>query len=345
MHTCCRGKCKVRLLLWYSHINLHNCSSGKCQIMHWRQGHKDECRSSIATVKLNEGSNFGGASQKQFEVHGKDFEIEAKFCFSSEASSSMEDDDKVKLHGNAKGIHTAYPSSSTPSFSGFTASTARGDSLVDVSVSEVFGSGTPDRAEEPISNGIAHDMLGTTSNVNNTELTISPPSESTGLVNSLNTISRPSKLNKMKSRYNDVQPTGLENKKPTDGAVLLEKLDASKSRSSSFSSCSRSDSVANDRRNDSQFKCKEARSISASASGATGAHAGPSLKSAKNGNIHGVPAKDGGILSLPQSARSGLKTSVRKVVQQFKASKQLPNLLDPGSEIAGKDNYKVPLKL
>ncbi|KAK9285782.1 hypothetical protein L1049_024983 [Liquidambar formosana] len=136
---------------------------------------------------------------------------------------------------------------------------------------------------------------------------------------------------------------GLGNKKPTDGAVLSEKLvtDASKSRSSSFSSCSRSDSVANDRRNDSQFKCKEARSISASASGATGVHAGPSLKSAKNGNIHGVPVKDGGILSLPQSARSGLKTSVRKVVQQFKASKQLPNLLDPGSEIAGKDNYKI----
>ncbi|GAV59241.1 LOW QUALITY PROTEIN: UCH domain-containing protein, partial [Cephalotus follicularis] len=38
--------------------NLSSCSSGKCQIMHWRQGHKDQCRPQIGSNQNEEGSNF-----------------------------------------------------------------------------------------------------------------------------------------------------------------------------------------------------------------------------------------------------------------------------------------------
>lgn len=48
------------------------CSSGKCQIMHWRQGHKDECCRQLGAIEFQDESDFGGKAvlEKQSEVFG-----------------------------------------------------------------------------------------------------------------------------------------------------------------------------------------------------------------------------------------------------------------------------------
>lgn len=53
------------------------CSSSKCQIIHWRQGHKDECCPSIITVPLKEESNSYRIllSQTQADGQGNGFDL------------------------------------------------------------------------------------------------------------------------------------------------------------------------------------------------------------------------------------------------------------------------------
>jgi ubiquitin carboxyl-terminal hydrolase 36/42 len=53
-----------------------SCSSGKCQISHWRQGHKDECCPTVtATTKVEDGNIASRAlvSEPQFDFHGNVF--------------------------------------------------------------------------------------------------------------------------------------------------------------------------------------------------------------------------------------------------------------------------------
>lgn len=55
-------------------------------------------------------------------------------------------------------------------------------------------------------------------------------------------------------------------------------------------------------------------------------------KSVKSENYHASPAKGGGMQNLQQNVRNGLKTSVRKVVQQFRSSR------DSASSLASAEN-------
>ena len=56
-------------------------SSGKCQIIHWRQGHKDECRPFTASYQTNDAE--GGSSQKvlkqeAYDIHRNSFETDRR---------------------------------------------------------------------------------------------------------------------------------------------------------------------------------------------------------------------------------------------------------------------------
>ncbi|GFS44031.1 ubiquitin-specific protease 16 [Actinidia rufa] len=56
-------------------------SSGKCQIIHWRQGHKDECRPFTASCQTNDAE--GGSSQKvvkqeAYDIHRNSFETDRR---------------------------------------------------------------------------------------------------------------------------------------------------------------------------------------------------------------------------------------------------------------------------
>ncbi|KAA8546739.1 hypothetical protein F0562_003168 [Nyssa sinensis] len=348
--------------------------SGKCQIIHWRRGHKDECRPANTTLHLNEEGDFGekAYSQYQFEIYGNDFDIEGKSEISSEAQSGMDVDDKVKPCADAKGTHVA-PASFNASSTCFSSSTARSESSLDASISEVLDLSAPGRSEGHPSDVSVSGIPRINTNTNGAELPTSLPSES--IVDFVNSMSGASEPNKKKSGYSnekfncrlripktqtvksdDIQPRSLENRRTTTGATLPEDLvkDASKLRSLPSSSCSRSSSVTNDWRNDSRgFKGKEVRSISLSDSSdhllaATGRYSVPRMKSAETVSAHSLPSKDESIPSLSQNASKVLRTSVRKVVQQFRASRQSkPNLLSAGWDIAGKHNQETvfPYKL
>ncbi|KAJ8765540.1 hypothetical protein K2173_014662 [Erythroxylum novogranatense] len=55
--------------------SVHYCS-GKCQIIHWRQGHKDECRPPAVTVHMKQESDLNeiATPRKQPETHNPDSE-------------------------------------------------------------------------------------------------------------------------------------------------------------------------------------------------------------------------------------------------------------------------------
>lgn len=60
-------------------MNLCMFSSGKCQIIHWRQGHKNDCHPAGPTLHINgEGSDSGqkATKEKQHEIRGTDFDTE-----------------------------------------------------------------------------------------------------------------------------------------------------------------------------------------------------------------------------------------------------------------------------
>uniref|UniRef100_A0A2N9ENU9 USP domain-containing protein n=1 Tax=Fagus sylvatica TaxID=28930 RepID=A0A2N9ENU9_FAGSY len=306
--------------------------SGKCQIMHWRQGHKDECFPPIDNMPSEEESDFGGKSilEKQSEIN------------------------------DTKGLHTGFASPSASLSAGTSPSRAGSKQSVYISSNQVIRSGSTDELEKSLSDHVAPDMVGTTSSFNVMEPTTVLPTESTNLVNCVDSVSCASKSSKKKSGHideradfkshfskpnpvitNDVKPKELGNSKPTTGSTLAGKLvaDASKFRCSP----SGSDSVAVDGEDDSElFKRKEVKSLSSNApndrpSSAIGGHLISNPKSAKIEGYHSLSAKVGSIPSLPQNVRNGLKTSVRKVVQQFRSSKESkPNLLDHGNEIGGK---------
>jgi ubiquitin carboxyl-terminal hydrolase 36/42 len=315
--------------------------SGKCQIMHWRQGHKDECFPPIDNMPSEEESDFGGKSilEKQSEIN------------------------------DTKGLHTGFASPSASLSAGTSPSRAGSKQSVYISSNQVIRSGSTDELEKSLSDHVAPDMVGTTSSFNVMEPTTVLPSESTNLVNCVDSVSCASKSSKKKSGHideradfkshfskpnpvitNDVKPKELGNSKPTTGSTLAGKLvaDASKFRCSP----SGSDSVAVDGEDDSElFKRKEVKSLSSNApndrpSSAIGGHLISNPKSAKIEGYHSLSAKVGSIPSLPQNVRNGLKTSVRKVVQQFRSSKESkPNLLDHGNEIGGKYKIIFPYEL
>ncbi|XP_059456635.1 ubiquitin carboxyl-terminal hydrolase 17 isoform X2 [Corylus avellana] len=314
--------------------------SGKCQIMHWRQGHKDECCLSIAAVQFQDNSDFSGkaTSEKESEIF------------------------------DTKGLHTGFPSSGGSLSAGFSPSRVGSNTSVNISSNQVIRSGTVDRSEKPLSDGVAPDMLGTTASFSETELTMLPPTESNNLLNSVGRISCANISNNVKSGHIDegvdfksqfskakpvltdnVKPANMGNSKPTRGSALGGKLvaDASKFRRSPSLSCSGSDSVGDDGEDDSELtKCKEVRSLFCNASSdrpssATGGHSVSNSKSAKIDGCHALPSKVSTAPSLPQDIRNGLKKSVRKVVQQFRAPKESKhNLLGLGNE-TGKHNYKI----
>ncbi|KAI9165768.1 hypothetical protein LWI28_020069 [Acer negundo] len=334
--------------------------SGKCQILHWRQGHKDEC--CPTTMPLNEGNDIIGlaASPQQFKIPGNDSEIAGKFEARSNASSMMDEDVNPKPCIDVEGKHTGFASynSSISSLPGSGSGSTRGrsDLLVGVSsANEGLGSSTVVRPDPA-----APDLPGKRVKIKKIKKTTGPSLESTNSVIPLQCTSRASKLDKMKLGQNneevncrsqlpngktattdDIKSSKLGSKKSTGGTASPELLvkDTSKARGSSSLSCSRSDYVTKENEDDSKLhKGKKDRSLSPSMvlpASATGEHSVGSSKSVLPVNVSSIP-------SLPQNAHHGLKTSVRKVVQQFLVSKPLKSyLLGSENEVAEKYSDKT----
>ncbi|KAK9231494.1 hypothetical protein WN943_021730 [Citrus x changshan-huyou] len=268
--------------------------SGKCQIFHWRQGHKDECRPQrIITPLREDGDSVTVAGpEKQFEICGN----------------------------------------------------------------QALGSSTIDRVESPICDSITPDMPETRSRIKKSKQTMSPSADSANMVIDVDGTSRASKLDKMKLSHNDedvnirpqiskvkttlpddVQPVKLGDKKSNGGAASPEFLvkDSSTFKSRTSVSCSRFDPVTKVGEDDSQsFTGKHVSSSAPRSSLTIGRHSLSNYKSV-------LPAKISSIPSLPQNACHGLKSSMQKVVQQFRVSKPLKSYsLGSEDEVVGKSNEK-----
>ncbi|GAY41504.1 hypothetical protein CUMW_059960, partial [Citrus unshiu] len=162
--------------------------SGKCQIVHWRQGHKDECQPPSISHEINDVGNFTSqkaAEPDQSEAYGDRFKFESKLpakpiqmsseeSESSDRSSSSEvpqrkdDEVEVEFHADGEGASCTYESSDA-SFSGFSASHTSSESSDDVSVCESIISNESEKLDGPLSADITLDMLDNALNVKKLE--------------------------------------------------------------------------------------------------------------------------------------------------------------------------------
>ncbi|GMI67918.1 hypothetical protein HRI_000461100 [Hibiscus trionum] len=315
--------------------------SGKCQIIHWREGHKDEC---------HPPTDF--AAKKQSGLHSYDSEVENTFKTSSDSSAVVEDcdgDGNLKPHTDAMATVNAFAPPCSSSLAAVSLSGASSESLLDVSPSRTLLSGHNDKLGRQRSDDIATGIPKSRTSAKNMKEAISPSSESNNL----------SKLNKKKSTHEEVElrrqftnnnnlmldgvhPTRAVYNKSTR-AVSSESLvtDASKRRNLTSLGTSRYRTVIGDREDDLQL-CESTHfttsSCSTSGHHSTSAPGGHSVQSSNSG----LPAKNNAVPTLPPTASNGLKTSLRKVVQQFKASKQSKShLFGFGNEADRKHHYKI----
>ncbi|KAK7385384.1 hypothetical protein VNO78_31101 [Psophocarpus tetragonolobus] len=153
---------------------VHYCS-GKCQIVHWRQGHKDECHPPSSTGQTDDlVSDLGKkvAEPDYCGIHVEKSQIKSTEHATSSKKTPLSDmsrspdmsrakDDRVRVEslkeGNVTGSHSEL---SSHSFSGFSASTGASESSYDSSVCESITSNEHERSENFVDP--THDISDTT---------------------------------------------------------------------------------------------------------------------------------------------------------------------------------------
>ncbi|KAI5400500.1 hypothetical protein KIW84_065400 [Lathyrus oleraceus] len=99
-----------------------SCSSGKRQISHWRQGHKDECCSLITTTREVDGGNItcrASVAETQFGLH----EIKGKYVESYDAARKSFGDNCHATFTKPLGIQVQWVLSNVKSATKFSPST------------------------------------------------------------------------------------------------------------------------------------------------------------------------------------------------------------------------------
>lgn len=123
-------------------------SSGKCQIIHWRQGHKEECHppSHQDDTGIEFSQKVDGHEQKcDIVSEGPDF---SNYRSTSDNKYGRDDILKAELSSDNGGTSPASETETTSSkFSGFSSSATHGDLSDDVSVSESTSSSDKERLD------------------------------------------------------------------------------------------------------------------------------------------------------------------------------------------------------
>ncbi|GAV66824.1 UCH domain-containing protein/zf-MYND domain-containing protein [Cephalotus follicularis] len=222
--------------------------SGKCQIIHWRQGHKEECHPPRNSHQNNdEGEDSGQyvARPNRYEIDADGFEIEGKQqqqqhttpletsgeepALSNpssfpEVTLGKDDDNKVEFHNDSEGVNSASECSST-SFSGFSTSPSSGESSDDNSVCESISSNEIGRSDGPLAADISLDMLDPPSNVNDVDRTKPLSPKFASLVDSVDDF----KLNKL----NQIKP-GIYGTTTSSSGLASSAFESTSSMSSGF---------------------------------------------------------------------------------------------------------------
>ncbi|MBA0855146.1 hypothetical protein Goshw_009800 [Gossypium schwendimanii] len=228
--------------------------SAKCQIIHWRQGHKEECHPPAIAIHQShdEGSDYGQKAINQ-DQYGDRYEIEEKShakligtsstesaLFSSitgpallsSSSSSVvldgkDNDAKVEFHADREGLSSA-PESSSASFSGFS-SAAGSESSDDVSVCESVSSNELDKLDGSSSADVNLDTIWT-SVVNNVDQTNPSSPKFVRLVDSVDEISKLSHSKPDQSEESQCRATS------SSGLGVSDMSEGSNAEASRFSS-------------------------------------------------------------------------------------------------------------
>ncbi|KAG2698777.1 hypothetical protein I3760_07G164200 [Carya illinoinensis] len=209
--------------------------SGKCQIIHWRQGHKEKCHPPNIAQQMNDvGSKV--TDQDGHEINCDSFETEGRCCpnpietfpgervFSNPGGSPESphvkvDDAKAEFLQDNKGTNSDSETSSM-SFSGFSASTTNGESD-DVSVGESTDSNESGGSYVRLSVDNPIDRSGTsfiTKNMNQSQ-PLSPKFAS--LVYSVDRPTKVSNLNQTKSDCSDGENECTSTSSSGLGSILL----------------------------------------------------------------------------------------------------------------------------
>ncbi|KAH7524756.1 hypothetical protein FEM48_Zijuj06G0153100 [Ziziphus jujuba var. spinosa] len=201
------------ILTGYSY--LIGSSSGKCQIIHWRQGHKEECHPPSPIQRISDVTNDSAqkVGEEHYEVYSQKFEgsqqdkpseafsEEPAFKCPSTTEVPLEEGGDNKLEAPTGGKETFDSSdSSATSFSGFSTSTASGESSDDISVSESVSSSEPDNSDGHLSADGALEMLQSSFNMANVGQSKPLSPKFASLVTSANGFT---KLNQIKSSSRD----------------------------------------------------------------------------------------------------------------------------------------------
>ncbi|CBI19252.3 unnamed protein product, partial [Vitis vinifera] len=360
--------------------------SGKCQIIHWRQGHKEECNppsithqiidESINSTSKSSSTSFSGFSTSTDRAEPSD--NVSVSTTSSELSDDVSVSESINSYDPEKSDGHKSDDSAMPETISRTLDLNRTRNHAQDDSAQSYASG----ADSNISDSesvlrFSFNLSGSTipplhAEVSESKSTVNSPSlafESSNLVDS-----GPSNdSHKLKSR--EVKPfsSSVSNAHPscsTGGDSIS--IDAPKARSSSSLSSERSNHVVNGKSGAShQLKSREVESLSSGASdphlsssteghsvasmrsgkstvdsdlhlsSSTRGHPVPNVKSGKVDGVHTVAASSSQIANHSPIVSNGLKTSVRKVVDQFRPSKLSKSLpLGVGSEIAGRCSDK-----
>ncbi|RDY07290.1 Ubiquitin carboxyl-terminal hydrolase 17, partial [Mucuna pruriens] len=285
------------------------CSRCKaCQISHWRQGHKDECCPQTTTMELKDES------------------------ISCRASVSQTHSDLHEVRGTHAGILT-----SNDSCSGLNPTVAARKS---------FDDNWHGRFAKPVCNDTADDTSVASAHNKETVLTPSFASESKYSANievkdssaSKRSKTNPSsttdetrfksKFSKTKSDTSHDEAANLSTHERRRKIATVEKsvTDTSKCKTVPYFTGSSKYAVIDDVEEESHLsKYRESRKSSSSSrdrlSSTTKGDFSQS-KCMKTDNYHTLPTKVSAVPTLPQNVRSGLKTSMQKVVEQFRSSKE-----------------------
>ncbi|XP_020235141.1 ubiquitin carboxyl-terminal hydrolase 16 isoform X2 [Cajanus cajan] len=194
---------------------VHYCSA-KCQIVHWRQGHKDKCCPPSPTFQNDDLVNDIGkkvAEPDHRTIHDERSQIESTEYRTSSEKPLLSDiscspdissakDDNVRVEslqvGNIKGSNSELSSNS---FSGFSASTGASESSDDSSVSESITFNEHEKSEGHIFGDPAHDIFDAISSHNSIGESLSLSPKFASLVDSVDGYPAMHKLNPVRTGF------------------------------------------------------------------------------------------------------------------------------------------------
>ncbi|XP_019431245.1 PREDICTED: ubiquitin carboxyl-terminal hydrolase 17-like isoform X1 [Lupinus angustifolius] len=177
---------------------VHYCS-GKCQILHWRHGHKEECHPPSITSKIDDLTSDlskkvaeSGVGDEKFQVESTEYKTYSK---------KLPLSDNISVESNAKNVADTNSELSSNTFSGFPASNTKEFMSDDSSVCESMTSNEHERSEAHVFTAPILVVSDTTSNDDSKGVAIPLSPKFANLVDLVDGFSTKDKLSEVRSGF------------------------------------------------------------------------------------------------------------------------------------------------